>query len=144
MMELADGTYQVKAERCPENYGFNVIKLAVPAPETTITVDFKGLQGEDADPDGYPGYQNTWWYQPNYRYGFVGITQEGSSILSDVGRTDFYNQTSSVSFTLPAGQQLKYLWLVVTAGPKDANWTLSALPMAQWPYTIKLTNTTLQ
>ena len=144
MTQLADGTYQVKAERCPENYGFNVIKLTVPAPGTTVTVDFKGLQGEDVAPDGCPGYDNAWWYQPNYRYGFVGITEDGNSILSDASRTDYYNQTSSVSFKLPDGQPLKYLWLVVTAGPKDGHWSLSALPMAQWPYTIKLTHTTLQ
>ncbi len=145
LTEVSDGYLQVKADRCPENYGFNIIKLAVPSSGTTVTVDFKGLQGVDAyATNGCPGYDNAWWYQPNYRYGFVGVTEDGQSILSDAGRTDYYNQESSISFTIPTDLQLKYLWLVVTAGPKAGHWTLQALPMAQWPYKFKLTNTTLQ
>lgn len=145
MTELSDGYFQVKPERCPENYGFNIIKLTVPSSGTTVRVDFKGLQGVDvADQGGCPGYDNAWWYQPNYRYGFVGVTEDGLSILSDVGKTDYYQQESSVSFTVPSDKQLKFLWLVVTAGPKDRHWTLQALPMAQWPYKVKLTNTMIQ
>lgn len=141
---MEDGFLQVKAERCPENYGFNLIRLAVPEVGTTVTVDFKGLQGADVSPDGCPGYDNAWWYQPAYRFGFVAVTEDGESILSDAGKADYYNQTGSVSYTVPQDKRLAYLWLVVTAGPKDGHWTLSALPMAQWPYKFKLTNTVYQ
>ena len=139
-----DGYYQVKAERCPENYGFNVIKLSAPEAGTTVTADFKGLQGEDVAPNGCPGYDNAWYYIPYYRYGFVGVTEDGETVLGTSGSTDYYNQTSTVSWTVPSDQKLAYLWLVVTAGPSTDHWTLSALPMAQWPYKVKLTNTSIQ
>lgn len=140
----ADGYCQVKPERCPENYGFNAIRLSVPEPGTTVTADFKGLQGADVDPDGCPGYDNEWFYIPYYRYGFVGVTEDGKTILGESGSTDYYNQTASTSWTVPAGEKLAHLWLVVTAGPSTNHWTLSALPMAQWPYKVKLTNTSIQ
>lgn len=139
-----DGYYQVKAERCPENYGFNVIKLSVPEAGTTVTADFKGLQGEDVAPNGCLGYDNAWYYIPYYRYGFVGVTEDGETVLGTSGSTDYYNQTSTASWTVPSDQKLAYLWLVVTAGPSTDHWTLSALPMAQWPYKVKLTNTSIQ
>lgn len=143
-----DGYYLVKPERCPENYGFNVIGLNLPQAGTTVKLDFKGLQGEDnieeGNTNGYPGYDNAWWYVGgNYRCGFVGVTQDGKTVMSDeIGKTGYYDQECTISFKVP--ENLKSLSLVVTAGPVGGHWTLQALPMAQWPYKIKLTNTTLK
>lgn len=145
MTETSDGYYQVKPERCPENYGFNVINLSVPQAGTTVTADFKGLQGGDVAPtNGCPGYDNAWYYVPYYRYGFVGVTEEGETILGTSGSTNYTEQTSVISYQIPTGKKLKYLYLVVTAGPVDNHWTLTQLPMAQWPYKVKLTNTSIK
>ena len=38
-----NGWLQVAKEVCPENYGFNVLRLDVPEAGQTVTVDFKGL-----------------------------------------------------------------------------------------------------
>ena len=135
MIALSDGWYQVKADCCPENYGFNVIKLSVPEAGNSVKVDFYGLQGASGKADGYT---NDWWYLPDYRYGFVGVTQDGSSIIGSVNKTDYDNQLGSATFVTPSDKKLKYLWLVVMGAPSE-HWTLDQLPLAQWPYKIKIT-----
>lgn len=144
MTDAGEGWYQVKPKRCPENYGFNVIPLSVPQAGTMVTAEFKGLQGVDVAPSGCPGYENAWNYVPYYRYGFVGVTDDGETFMGESGTTDYYNQTSMVFCRLPADKQLKHLYLVVTAGPKDGHWTLTQLPMAQWPYKVKLSETSIK
>lgn len=140
MTQEPDGYWQVKAERCPENYGFNAIRLEVPEPGTTVKADFKGLQGKEA-PTGYPGYKNPLHETAYYRYGLVGVTEEGETLFGTSGSTDADNQTGTVSWTVPEGKKLAHLWLIVTAGPHDTHRLLQQVPTAQWPYKVKLTNT---
>lgn len=130
-----DGWYQVKSDKCPENYGFNIIKMEVPDPGTTVKVEFYGLQGKSGKA---AGYINDKWNCPDYRYGFVGITADGISIIGNPQKADYNNQAGSAMFTAPAGNKLKYLWLVVMGAPCE-HWTLSQLSLAQWPYKIKIT-----
>lgn len=143
MERQADGYWQVKAERCPENYGFNAIRLSVPEPGTTVTADFTGLQGKDS-PNGCPGYENPRPDAAYYRYGFVGVTEEGETVFGTSGSTTSTQQNSQASWTVPEGKKLAHLWLVVTAGPYSSHWLLQDVPTAQWPYKIKLTNTTIE
>ena len=140
MTQESDGYWQVKAERCPENYGFNAIRLDVPEPGTTVKADFKGLQGEEV-PAGYPGYKNPLHEAAYYRYGLVGVTEEGETLFGTSGSTDADNQTGTVSWTVPEGKKLAHLWLIVTAGPHDTHRLLQQVPLAQWPYKVKLTDT---
>ena len=135
MTDLSNGWYQVKPDKCPENYGFNIIKLSVPEAGSTVKVDFTGLEGKDVHADGYTNPKSAY---SDYRYGFVGITDDGKSIIGDVGKATTDNLSSSVSFNVPKDSKLKYLWLVVMGGSTEY-WSLSGVPLAQWPYKIKIT-----
>ncbi len=136
MNEIGDGWYQVDPSHCPENYGFNALKLEVPAAGATVSVDFNNIMGN-------PDYTCEWWWCGNYRVGFVGVTESGKSIYGEVGKADYDNREATVSFTAPEGEKLAHLWLVVTAGPKDGHWTLAQQPLAQWPYQVKFNGTKL-
>jgi hypothetical protein len=81
----------------PEEYGFNAIKLHVPEPGKTVTVRFRGEEGEDA----------------GWHYGFVGITPEGDPIYGEYAS----KTKGKISFKAPANKELKYLYLVVSATP---------------------------
>lgn len=136
MNEIGDGWLQVDPSHCPENYGFNALKLEVPAAGSTVTVSFNNIMGD-------PNYTCDWWWCGSYRFGFVGVTESGKSIYGEIGTADFDNRNASVSFELPKNEQLAHLWLVVTAGPKDGHWSLAQLPLAQWPYQVKFNGTKL-
>lgn len=139
MTALSDGWYQVKPEQCPENFGFNIIKLSVPEAGSTVKVDFTGLEGKNVKTDGYTNPKSEY---ADYRYGFVGITEDGKSVIGDAGKATSDHLSGSVSFTAPSGSKLKYLWLVVMGGSSEY-WTLSQVPQAQWPYKIKITGSDL-
>ncbi len=136
MNDKGNGWYQVNQEHCPENYGFNALKLSVPAAGETVKVDFEGMMGES-------GYTCQKPQSANYRFGFVGVTESGKSVYGDMVTADYDHRQSSASFTSPKDEKLKYLWLVVTAGPKDAHWTLVEQALAQWPYRVKFVGTKL-
>lgn len=123
-----NGWLQVAKEACPENYGFNAIRLDVPEAGQTVTADFKGL------PDAI-GYDLVRADKAGWRYGFVGVTAEGKSVLGTVG-SDIEGQ---VSFTTPADAELSYLWLVVMGAPAEHWMNGSTDKDAQWPYKIKIT-----
>lgn len=136
MNEIGDGWLQVDPSHCPENYGFNALKLEVPAAGSTVSVSFNNIMGD-------PNYTCDWWWCGSYRFGFVGVTESGKSVYGEIGTADFDNRNASVSFELPKNEQLAHLWLVVTAGPKDGHWSLAQLPLAQWPYQVKFNGTKL-
>ena len=135
MIEQPDGWYQVKPDKCPENYGFNIVKLKVPESGTAVRVDFIGLEGKNVKADGYTNPKPEY---ANYRYGFVGITEDGTSIIGDIGKATSDNLSNFILFNTPKDSKLKYLWLVVMGGSTEY-WTLSQIPLAQWPYKIKIT-----
>ena len=123
-----NGWLQVAKEVCPENYGFNVLRLDVPEAGQTVTVDFKGL------PD-VTGYDLIRADKAGWRYGFVGVTAAGKSLLGTVGR----DAEGKISFTTPADAKLSYLWLVVMGAPVEHWMNGSTDKDAQWPYKIKIT-----
>lgn len=125
------GWYRVAAENCPENYGYNAIPLSVPEAGKTVEVEFCGeCSGDD--------YQLIRMDEAGWRYGFVGVTQEGKSIYGKMSR----DVKGKLRFTTPQKQKLAYLWLVVMGAPTE-HWINPAPPIrdAQWPYRIKLKNT---
>jgi alpha-L-fucosidase 2 len=44
---IGDGWYRIAASHCPQNYGYNGIKLKVPTANTEVTLDFKGIAGSE-------------------------------------------------------------------------------------------------
>ena len=73
----------------PEEYGFNAILLddQVNLQSRSFSLRIKG---------------------DNLRYGFVGITPDGKELYSDVNAT---------TFTVPKGQSLQHLYLIVMGAP---------------------------
>ncbi len=131
------GWYQVAKERCPENYGFNAIQLAAPAPGKTVKVEFRGEAGA-------AGFESISVDKAGWRYGYVGVTKSGKAIYGNVGDSP----KGKISFTAPKDEPLEYLWLVVMGAPTEhwknpGGWGQEPTPDAQWPYSIKLNGTSL-
>ena len=140
----ADNWLQIAADKCPQNYGYNAIQLKVPAANTKVTLDFKGLAGAE-------GFSQAHLDKAGWRYGFLAHKDDGSRVYS----TTFSQAAGSAEFTVPA--TTKFLWLVVMGAPTE-HWIHSgghgrraaaAAPNAkdndndneQWPYKFKLTGT---
>lgn len=126
--------YQIVPKRCPSNYGYNGIKLAVPTSRTTIQLTFQGMMNA-------PGFnppvnsQNKGW-----RFGFLAVKNNGERVYGEMGKVT--EGSSTIDFTIP--ENTKHLWLIVTGAPTkhwkhnvDHNNTNDE----QWPYTFKLLGT---
>ncbi|HYJ15244.1 MAG TPA: DUF6055 domain-containing protein [Candidatus Limnocylindria bacterium] len=101
-----DGWFQIAADKCPQNYGYNAIKLKVPATSTKVTLDFKGIVGAE----GFKSYQPE---RAGWRYGFLASLEDGSRVYSDV----FSKPEAAAEFSVPANT--KFLWLVVMGAPSE-------------------------
>lgn len=126
---LNDGWYRVAKRNCPQNYGYNGIRLNVPAAGTEVTLYFKGLAGTE----GYNSYRVD---KAGWRYGFVAYKSNGERVYSEI----FSDSNGTVSFKVP--DHTGYLWLVVMGAPSEHK-MLDEKELEEWPYQIKLENTTL-
>lgn len=126
---VADGWYQVAASNCPQNYGYNGIKLKVPKKGGKIKLNFKGIAGAE-------GFRKIKTDKSGWRYGFVAHKEDGSRVYSKT----FADANGSVTFKVP--KNTKFLWLVVSGAPAE-HWSVSNKDEnnEQWPYQIKLTGT---
>ena len=138
---LDNGWMQINKERCLQNYGFNAICLNIPSPGKKVTVSFKGIAGAD-------GFNKVNIDKAGWRYGFVGVKKDGTTIYGAAG-----NQVKEqISFKAPKGEPLAYLWLVVMGAPTEHWMNPDAIPNmsenehektapqpnAEWPYQIKI------
>ncbi|TKC08056.1 hypothetical protein FA048_12900 [Pedobacter polaris] len=128
---VADGWYRIAASNCPQNYGYNGIKLKVPAVGTMVQLDFKGIAGAD-------GFRAIKTDMAGWRYGFLAVNKDGKRVCGDV------NSSTIGIATFKVPNDTEYLWLVVSGAPKE-HWTVSGKDEnnEQWPYEIKLTGTSL-
>jgi hypothetical protein len=136
----ADGWYQIATNKCPQNYGYNAIQLKVPAADTKVTLDFKGIVGAE----GFHSVHPEW---AGWRYGFLASKEDGSRVYGDT----FSKSPGTAEFTVPA--KTKFLWLVVSGAPTEhwihvggrggrgGNASAAANANEQWPYQFKLTGT---
>lgn len=125
--------YKIAEEKCPQNYGYNGIKLNVPAAGTEVVLSFKGIAGES----GYRAIQTD---KAGWRYGFVAMKKNGERVYGDMHS----NPEAIVKFTVP--ENCEHLWLVVTGAPTAHwihEWDNKADNDEQWPYQIKMTGTTI-
>ena len=138
---LDNGWMQINKERCPQNYGFNAIRLNIPSPGKKVTVSFKGIAGTE-------GFNKVNINKAGWRYGFIGVRKDGTAIYGATG-----NQAKGkISFNAPKGEPLAYLWLVVMGAPtehwmnpdaipnmsENENEKTAPQPDAEWPYQIKI------
>lgn len=103
---MADGWYRIAADNCPQNYGYNGVKLKVPAAGTKLTLDFKGMAGAE-------GFRTIKTDMAGWRYGFLAVNKIGKRVYSDVNK----NVIGKASFKVP--NDTEYLWLVVSGAPKE-------------------------
>lgn len=135
---LENGWYQVDSTNCPQNYGYNGIKLNVPVKGTQIKLDFKGITGVKSF--SKVKVENAGW-----RYGFVAQLKNGKRVYSDT----FNKNEGKAFFKIP--QNTEHLWLVVMGAPTE-HWKRpnrwgenpDKTPDEQWPYQFKLSGTTIE
>lgn len=133
--EGEDGWMYVSADQCPENYGFNAVAMPVLPEGATLKVEFKGCAGME-------GYRNSDPSTAGWRYGFVGVRADGTTIYGNMNSAD----EGVVSFDFPEGGQLTRLWLVVMGAPTVHrmnpmdfdNSDDDTLYDDQWPYAIRI------
>lgn len=128
-------TYQITPGRCPQNYGYNGIKLKVPAAAgAKVQLTFQGIM--NSNDFHYENIDKKGW-----RYGFLAVKKNGERVYGEMGKTN--EGTGSLSFTVPENTQ--HLWLVVTGAPtKHWKHVVDGDNRAndeQWPYQITLINT---
>lgn len=138
-LTAADGGWHVIAPtRAPQNYGYNGIRLSVPAAGTRVQLEFAGMPGA-------AGYSAKNVELAGWRYGFVAYKSDESRVYSDV----WNDAQATVSFTVPEGTE--YLWLVVMGAPETHFPVVGgrggrggAAPAEEaWPYRIRLTGTSI-
>ena len=132
----AQGWQRVEPECCPENYGFNVVKLDVPKAGATAKVKFRGI----TKADGYVALNTD---AAGWRYGLVGIDTAGNTVYGKMCS----EKTGTATLKTPKDCQLRSLYLVVMGAP-TRHWRnvdawgpdgeeQTPQPDAQWPYEIK-------
>jgi hypothetical protein len=128
---VGDESFQAVATRCPQNYGYNAIKLKVPAFGTRVGLDFTGLPHAD-------GFHSVHPELAGWRYGFLASLDDGRRVYGPACA----DPNGKTGFVVPP--RTKFLWLVVMGAPTE-HWThvvdKTKATNEQWPYRIRLTNT---
>lgn len=132
---VSDGWFLIDSANCPQNYGYNGIKLQVPAAGKKVKLEFKGLAGA-------AGFNAVKTDKAGWRYGFVAYKKDSTCVYGDVYKA----ANGKAVFKVP--NDTEYLWLVVSGAPLE-HWPVAggrqqkAAAEEQWPYQIKLSGTTL-
>ncbi|HXS58621.1 MAG TPA: DUF6055 domain-containing protein [Hanamia sp.] len=135
--DAGDGWYRIAASDCPQNYGYNGIKLNVPKAGTKVVLNFEGIAGAE-------GYNKVKIDKAGWRYGFVASLKNGNRVYGKMNK----DAKGKTTFKVP--RNTKYLWLVVSGAPTE-HWPIvmkrGGPPTdnveEQWPYQVKLSGTTL-
>lgn len=93
-------------ENClPENYGFNVMEIAIPAGKHKVAVRFEGLGAKDATTEQAS--------KAGWRYGFVGVTKQGKSMYGPI-----YNKVKGKAhFSWSKTTEMAHVYFVVMGAP---------------------------
>jgi hypothetical protein len=137
MESVSNNYWQVDGAVCPENYGYNVIKLNAPSTDERVRVYFQGK----TDLSGYRNNHSTY---AGWRYGFVALLKDGTRVYSDMGSASYSSPNGTLHFDCPSNTS--QLWLVVTGAPLSHwhhAWDEDDTNDEQWPYQVKFNNTNL-
>ncbi len=129
--------YRIAPEQCPENYGYNVIRLNVPESDTTVKVYFESIT-----PDGTT-YRRVDAVNGELRFGFVALGEDGTRTYSDMGKATYLAKRDTIAFECPAGCQA--LLLVVSGGTRTHThheWDDDDSNDEQRPYRVKVEGVT--
>lgn len=131
---IGNSWYEIAQNRCPQNYGYNAIRLDIPKASDKISVDFKGIAGDKR-------FCMLHSDRAGWRYGFLAVRKDGKRTYGkmNVGKN---GKNKTVSFKVP--KDTEYLWLVVTGAPTIHSKHLREKEnevYEQWPYQIRLSGT---
>lgn len=128
---IGNGWYRISESKCPQNYGYNGIKLLVPSKAKVIKLKFQGLAGA-------VGFNAVKVEKAGWRYGFLAVKADGSRVYGKV----YSDSIGNATFRVP--KKTMYLWLVVSGAPTE-HWVKGRgdAKEEQWPYQIKLTGTNI-
>lgn len=142
--DAGDDWLEIDSAYCPQNYGFNVIRLDLPFEGQEVKAEFKG----EAGAKGYRNYQAD---KAGWRYGFVAQAASGERFYSDM----FSASEGEAVFTVP--ENANALWFVVSGAPtehwhhpwdmgtnaagNDIHTEESLANDEQWPYRVRFSNT---
>jgi hypothetical protein len=131
--KVEDNYWQISADNCIENHGYNVIRLNVPAAGTTITANFEGIAGA-------PGYNAINVQYAGWRYGYVALQSDGTRVYSDM----YSASSGTATFSCP--ENCTNIWFVVSSAPTSYwphAWDEDATNDEQWPYKVKFESTNI-
>lgn len=123
--------YQVDSAHCPQNYGYNITPLRLPAKGSAVEIDFQGLKNA-------LGYRHVETAKGGWRWGLVAQREDGSLDYQPMQS----GETGTVTYS--ATDDLKNLWLVVMGAPTQwwhHEWDNNAANDEQWPYRIRTRGT---
>ncbi|NCI49444.1 hypothetical protein GWC95_05885 [Sediminibacterium roseum] len=136
---LGDNWYQIAKAKCPQNYGYNGIRLKVPGDGGQVEVDFKGVAGTDS-------FNAVKVDKAGWRYGFVAYQKDGKRVYGEMNK----KPEGKAKFRVP--KNTEYLWLVVMGAPTE-HWPIAMRRRStdgtppppvleeQWPYQVKFKGT---
>ena len=128
-LDLYGDVYAIASTRCPQNYGYNGMKLKVPAAGTTVTINFEGVTSSNN------GFVIQKPEKAEWRYGFLAVKTDDTRIYGEMNKVNASSKSGTATFTVPEGT--KHLWLVVAATPTEY-WHSED---NQWPYEFTLDGT---
>jgi len=127
------GYWQVSAKKCPQNHGYNIVRLKVPSAGTKVACDFVGMAGAK-------GYNAVHLESAGWRYGYVALKMDGTRVYGKMGSA----APGKMAFKVPA--DCTDLWFVVLGAPKTYwmhAWDDKTDNDEQWPYKVRFSGTTL-
>lgn len=122
---------EVDSINCPQNYGFNVIKLKNADAGTEVKANFRGVAGAS-------GFRAINADKAGWRYGFVAQQTDGTRVYGDM----FKDSEGVATFTIP--ENLSKLWFVVLGAPTEHwrhPWNDDVSDDEQWPYRVSFEGT---
>lgn len=131
--KVDEGYWQVSAKSCPQNFGYNVLRLNVPKAGTRISCDFAGMAGA-------AGYQALQVDSAGWRYGYVALKKDGTRLYGKMNASS----KGKASFKCP--KDCTDLFFVVLGAPTRYwvhPWDDKTDNDEQWPYKVRFEGTTL-
>lgn len=122
--------FQVDSAHCPQNYGYNITALKVPAAGTTLTLTLASAVGE-------AGYRAVSRARAGWRWGVVALMDDGSTRYGTM-----QDGEGTTTYVVPEGTER--LWLVVMGAPTrwwHHAWDDNSNNDEQWPYRVRLQST---
>ncbi|MCD8386087.1 MAG: DUF6055 domain-containing protein [Bacteroidales bacterium] len=128
MVQERDGWMRPDSAHAPEAYGFNVIPVDVPAPGSTAKAQLQELAS-------LKGYHIENAEEAGWRYGLVGIDQDGRSVYGPMAKAP----GEIAQFETPDDAPLRGLYLVVMGAPTQHHILPEGEAQApQYPYQVKV------